>query len=596
MRFYIVPFATFLAGSAATCKSSPGDATWPSTADWQALNNSIDGTLLKTAPAASSCYSGNPFRSKTNCTDVYNHWSYATYHAAWPESIDYSIFTNQSCLPPGSDGYVKERGCSIGALPQYIVNATTEEHIAKAMKWASNRDIRIVVKGTGHDMSGRSTGAFSLSIWTHNLNHFKYNPHWPIPGTTTTANVAILGSGNTWGSAYTSIHGVNRTLVGGEDATVGLGGLIQNGGHGLLSSTHGLASDSLYQVTIITADGRRLVANDVRNSDLFWAVRGAGGGQFGVVTEFVLGTHPVPENVVSSGLTFYSTQPSNETDAWNALVEAARLIPEIMDAGITGTVMAFTGKRAASMLSLDSVSGPAATISLTGFNMTTASMNATVHALASRINSASLGAATLVPQTPRSKSYWESTQPDPLASQSSGSSSMISSRLLGKRELVHTPRDKVQQYLQKILTPPTPGTGSMILFGLQGGPGTARTPDERRGSTHPAWRDAYAHLMTYSAPVNSTADPSEALATGAQWYEENIEPVWRAWAPGGGSYANEGNVFSGSWKEDFYGVNYARLLEVKRGYDPTGSLFVWGGVGSDEWVYDLHDGLLCRSA
>lgn len=152
----LLPFVTLLATSAAeSCKSSPGDPTWPTTKDWNALNSSIDGTLLSTKPAASSCYPGNPFNSPTNCTTVTNHWSYAAYHAAWPESIDYSIYTNHSCLPPGVEGYVKERGCSLGALPQYIVNATTEDHVSTAMKWASDRNIRIVVKGTGHDMSGR---------------------------------------------------------------------------------------------------------------------------------------------------------------------------------------------------------------------------------------------------------------------------------------------------------------------------------------------------------------------------------------------------------------------------------------------------------
>lgn len=95
---------------------------------------------------------------------------------------------------------------------------------------------------------------------------------------------------------------MNRSVVGDDDATVGLRGLIQNGGHGLLSSHYSLALDQVYQVTVVTADGRRLVANNVQNTDIFWAVRGAGGGQFGVVTEFVLKTYPVPANVVTGGV------------------------------------------------------------------------------------------------------------------------------------------------------------------------------------------------------------------------------------------------------------------------------------------------------
>jgi hypothetical protein len=119
------------------------------------LNGSIGGTLLKTSPVASSCYSGNPFNSTTECSEVEDDWTLSTFHAAHPESIDYPIYANNSCLPPGATGYTEQKGCEVGALPQYIVNATTAEQIAIAMAWASTRNIRIVVKGTGHDMNGR---------------------------------------------------------------------------------------------------------------------------------------------------------------------------------------------------------------------------------------------------------------------------------------------------------------------------------------------------------------------------------------------------------------------------------------------------------
>ncbi|RHZ67136.1 putative isoamyl alcohol oxidase [Aspergillus thermomutatus] len=348
------------------CKLSPLDAEWPSTEEWAALNTSIQGALIKTAPAASSCYPGNPFGSTENCTIVKNYWSYAAYHSAWPESVDYSIYTNNSCVPPGVAGYTEGRGCSIGALPQYIVNATTEEQVAKAMQWASDRNIRMVVKGTGHDLSGRSTSA-SVMACACLQPHRGRCDHW---------------SGNTWGSIYTAVHAIHRTVIGAEDATVGPGGLIQNGGHGLLSSHYGLASDQ--------------------------AVRGGGGGQFGVVTEFVLKTYPVPANVVTGSLSFYPNRLVKESElaSWDAFVETARMIPDLMDS--------------------------------------------------------------------------------------------------------------------------------------------------------------------------------------------TIEPVWRRWAPDTGSYMNEGSAFSSTWKNDFYGENYDRLLAIKRKYDPNESLFIWSGVGSDTWTYDLRSGLLCR--
>lgn len=148
----------FLAASpveSAKCKTSPHDSNWPSIEEWSSLNQSIQGTLLKTAPAASACYPGNPFGSPHKCSDVKSHWSYAAYQSAWPESNDYSIWNNNSCVPPGVSGYNKDKGCSVGGLPQYIVNATTEHQVATAMKWASEKDIRVVIKSTGHELSGR---------------------------------------------------------------------------------------------------------------------------------------------------------------------------------------------------------------------------------------------------------------------------------------------------------------------------------------------------------------------------------------------------------------------------------------------------------
>ncbi|KAL5044786.1 hypothetical protein BDW71DRAFT_208913 [Aspergillus fruticulosus] len=485
-------YTALAAPSNRTCKITPYDSAWPSASEWSSLNVPIEGTLLRTTPAASSCYAGNPFGSSTNCTDVTDHWSYAAYHASWPESVDYSIFTNHSCLPLGVVGCTKERGCAIGAHPVYVVSATSEEQISTAMRWANDRDIRVIVKGPGHDMSGRSTGAYALSIRTHNLKHFTHDADWSVTGTNATMNAAILGAGNNWGSAYNSVHAINRTLIGGEDATVGLGGLIQNGGHGLLSSTHGLASDSLYQVTSITPDGRRLVANDVQNKELFWAVRGAGGGQFGVVTEFVLATHPVPESVVTGGLTFSPAARGNSSSANTslaALVDTARLISDIMDAGLTGTIMAMTETDPSDCVSV--------IVNLTGFNMTVAAMNQTVAELSSRLQTAAHAR-------------------------------------LSRQQILRLEQHDFQP-----------------------------------------------------SPWSKRAD----------WYEEHTEPVWKEWTgPDGESYANEGNVFSSTWKEDFYGPveNYKRLERIERTVDPKGTLFVWGGVESDNWEYGLRDGWLCR--
>jgi hypothetical protein len=156
--FTLLSAAAFHSGgvfAAKSCKATPYSSTWPSEHDWQALNSSIDGRLLKTVPVASSCWSGNPYGSQVSCDVVEANWTSGIFHAAAPESIDYPVWANNSCLPPGASGYDKKQGCELGGLPEFIVNATQECHVATALKWADERNIRVSVKGTGHDMNGR---------------------------------------------------------------------------------------------------------------------------------------------------------------------------------------------------------------------------------------------------------------------------------------------------------------------------------------------------------------------------------------------------------------------------------------------------------
>jgi hypothetical protein len=137
------------------CKVTPAETDWPSALDWDALNISLGGALLTTNPAASSCYTEDPFNSSYSCDDVSYGWGYSYFHSDLPESIDYPIWANNSCLPPNATGFESSLGCHVGGYPSYIVNATNAQQIATALSWASERNIRVVVKGTGHDLNGR---------------------------------------------------------------------------------------------------------------------------------------------------------------------------------------------------------------------------------------------------------------------------------------------------------------------------------------------------------------------------------------------------------------------------------------------------------
>lgn len=389
----------------------------------------------------------------------------------------------------------------------------------------------------------------------------------------------------------------NRAVVGGGDHSVGLGGYLQGGGHGPLSSQFGLGADQILQATVVTTEGRVLVVNRVQDQDLFWAIKGGGPGQYGVVTEYVLKTHPAPSNMVTGSLSVYGARHASADDAWKAVTAVLSSIPDIMDAmPIAGTITIAAGTTGKNTVGANyTVPGAVIAPSFFGYNMTKTQMHNVLQALAAKATAAAGNHSNSIIATPGSiKSYpsflafFNSTNSSPSATVSS---SLMSSRLLGRAELSDLPMPYLKKHLQHFIEGEN---GSMLLFGLQGGRGPRTVPAELRGAVNPVWRKVYAHALSFGAPINVTGVPSVELEKTGKWAETHREAYWRVWAPDTGAYMNEANCFNSHWKRDFYGVYYEELLRVKRKYDPAESLYVRNGVGSDRWGYDLDSGLLCR--
>ncbi|POS73269.1 hypothetical protein DHEL01_v208343 [Diaporthe helianthi] len=603
--------ASPLAASAAVlpgpkCKSTPSDASWPSTAEWTSLNASIDGRLLRTVPAASSCWPGNPFGSTIDCQNVRDGWRNGTWHSMQPESVDYPVWANNSCVPDEASGYSADRGCTIGGLAQYIVNATTEEHIATALKWASEHNIRVTVKGTGHDLNARSTGAFSLAIWTHQFRSIVRDQAWSaaIGNSTDTEDVFVVGSGQQWGNVLNEALAQGRIVTTGQDPSVGLGGYIQGGGHGPLASTFGLASNQVLQMRVVTTTGDILTANDFQNQDLFWALRGGGPGQYGVVTEYVIKHFPAPENVVTASFMMVPQGNSNISNqvSWEAAASIFSEMPDLMDAGLAGAATIATGSSAKLFFPTSNIQIPFKGVALNQifwtFNKSAEAVQALVEPVVDRIQSeynkdnSTLSISFSVGSPTDYPTFFKSISGDNAA----GGQSLTTSRLLGRHELNDTPREKVASYLKTVLASQNETSGSFTTVGLSGGPGVMNAPEERWGAVLPAWRSAYLHVIATGASIETDAmSPRAALQAAAEWYEEVKEPMWREWSPDSGAYLNEGNPYTSDFQKTFYGDNYEKLLAIKKKYDPSETLYILSGVGSENWDYDLDTGKLCRA-
>lgn len=309
------------------------------------FNKTLGGALIRGVAPGSVCFPSEPNYSEEACSYARTQWFNSTWHTEDPVSVDYPIWTNNSCNPiwPNGtsvtgDANAGTRGCSIGAYPAYIVNATTSSQVGATLKWASTWNIRIIVKSTGHSYPGRSIGFGSLSIWTHHLRNIEYLEDFgptacESPNTTYTA--ARIAAGHTVLEVQAAVAKHGAIAVTGANPDVGVIGWLTGGGHGPLSRTYGMGADNLLEATIVTPDGTSRLANPCNNADLFFAIRGGGGGTFGVVTEIVVRTYPTPRTT-SHTFQLTSRQSNASTEFWDLIAFLHTEMPRLKKGGMQG--------------------------------------------------------------------------------------------------------------------------------------------------------------------------------------------------------------------------------------------------------------------
>lgn len=127
------------------CKNTPNSG-WPSPRQWDDLNAQVGGNLIRSNPPGAVCHSDQPSYNKNTCTIVQSQWTNSSFHSGNPVSVDY----NDDACPPLSQSH-----CSKVGYPIYVINASTAAHIQAGVNFARENNIRLIVKGTGHDYNGR---------------------------------------------------------------------------------------------------------------------------------------------------------------------------------------------------------------------------------------------------------------------------------------------------------------------------------------------------------------------------------------------------------------------------------------------------------
>ncbi|MEU2285866.1 FAD-binding oxidoreductase [Streptomyces sp. NPDC013178] len=173
-----------------------------------------------------------------------------------------------------------------GLKPAAVAYVAHTDDIRTALAYARAHGTKVAIRNGGHSYGGWSSGNGRLILDVSKLNRVRAS-----------GNSAVVGAGAKLIDVYRALTARGVTIPAGSCPTVGVSGLVLGGGHGVVSRAYGLTCDSLTQATLITADGRQLTANATTNKDLFWALRGAGNANFGVVTELQFRTHAAPQAV-----------------------------------------------------------------------------------------------------------------------------------------------------------------------------------------------------------------------------------------------------------------------------------------------------------
>ncbi|KAH7088379.1 hypothetical protein FB567DRAFT_620770 [Paraphoma chrysanthemicola] len=572
------------------CKCTPGAQCWPSAGAFNTLNDTLSGRLVQGIPPASACYPNEPNYDTKSCETVLASWFSSTFHASDPISIGWPWWANNSCPPIYPNGTsvtgdvtAGSKGCTIGGFPAYSVNATEEIHVVAAVKFAKEYNVRLNVKSTGHSFQGRSTAFGSLSVWTHHMRGIQYQENFvpeSCPRNSTQMAFAIA-AGEQGRDVYEASAKHNAIVVAGSAQDVGIVGHFSSGGHGPLSSDYGLSVDNVLELRVVTPDGELRTANPCVNPDLFFALRGGGGGTFGVVTSVIMKAYTSPQST-RHNFSLSLVDNTNQTVFWDLVAYIMSEFPRLKAGGLQGY---------STLLPPSAVPGSSSWLWSWGFNLYNKPNGAAEALLAPIIDRLDpINGTTIIYQSSVQSyadffSLWNSTIGDEAVAVGGAT---LGSRLLPASSLADP--KQLSTVLQKLAAPP-PGqaaAGQVLQPYI-----IANNQTGRDGSVAvtPAWADAVLHLVI-SEGFRDNDTFAEAQPVFNRMTYEQLS-LLKSLAPESGSYQNEGDPFDPNWQYDFFGKNYAKLKEVKERYDPESVLWCISCVGSKEWAPD-EKGRLCR--
>ncbi|KZT19613.1 FAD-binding domain-containing protein [Neolentinus lepideus HHB14362 ss-1] len=541
----------------------------PSPALWEALNMTVNGHLHVGVPFSRPCFviarAIGEAHNKRQCDVVlagYHNHSIrtSTFGAYINTQWETCQASNEGCVldalnASNPQAFQPPACCFQGSIPSYYIDVQEVNDVQAAIKFSEANLVPLVIKNSGHDYKGRSSAPNSLALWVHNLQGIQYHQsfspddcHGPsVPAVT-------FGAGVNQGSLYEFAEQMNITIPGGTDTTVAAGGgYLQGGGHSTMSNVFGLAVDRVIQYRVVIANGTYVIANKCQHPDLFFALRGGGGGTFGVVMEVT--TMALPRVSAPTVYIAYNDSSINQAAFLRFMIQNA-------------LSYAKQGSELTTLLGWGGYIAPTEGATLTNPLLNGSEAQDSLSSLKSLVLTELQGQFTfnIYPSylsvynaVPIGYPYYYASRLIPVTNfESTNSQEQLFSTLL---PLMHGPGLNVS--IINLVAP--------FHYGL-----TAGTSTINATSITPAWRNALWHVMiptywNYSTPPATIKEIQNELT-------KTMAPL-RDITPESGAYINECDIQEPNFSESFWGDNYNKLLSIKNEYDPSRLFDCWQCVG-----------------
>jgi FAD/FMN-containing dehydrogenase len=439
---------------------------------------------------------------------------------------------------PGAPDYESVRKPAMARFenltPAAVVRCSTPADVSATIAFARRTQLETAVRSGGHSVAGRSSTTGIVIDVT------------PMGSVSVDGDVATVGAGVRLGGLYDALATHGLTIPAGCGPSVGIAGLTLGGGLGILGRRYGLTCDHLLRAQVVLADGRVVESDAQHDEELFWALRGAGGGNFGVVTSLVFATRPAPATTVFH-LTWPFAHAARVIGAWQAWAPTA---PDELDATLRLTA-AGKGERPPRVDLVGAVLGGEADaaelldelVARTGADPAAATRRQLPYRAAKRYLD-ELGSID---------DQREPAAPDQPPQQG---------HLYTKSEFFRQPLpdETVTALVEHLAGGPAGGHAREVSFTPWGG-AYNRVPADATAFVHRDERFVVQHLVTVGPDAPATATDAARGWLRRSW---GLVHPWGS----GGVYPNFPDPDLQDWAHAYHGDNYDRLVRVKARYDP----------------------------